>query len=253
MELEQEEIKAGSVTWKNWRKWTPLAEKIDSQKKHPILGYPWEEFASAVDDYFKYVEARTEKSHLVFAHNDAQYGNILRKKTVAPDAPPHKSLVVIDFEYAGANIRGYEFANHFCEWMANYHAEKDNYFMHEDKFPNLEEMKRFCAAYLEHVRDLDDSKAPVEDEEVVELVREAVLWVPASHAVWCAWGIVQAKAESEGEIDPEDFDYIGYAKQRAALFWGDCHQLGIIGDDKLKDKAIKYSGPKEFRKIMGKE
>jgi thiamine kinase-like enzyme len=47
-----------------------------------------------------------------------QYGNILR---MAPEgesplllpANQHKQLVVIDFEYANANLPGLEFANHF--------------------------------------------------------------------------------------------------------------------------------------------
>lgn len=47
-----------------------------------------------------------------------QYGNILR---VIPDGESplmlpqnaHKQLIVIDFEYANANLVGLEFANHF--------------------------------------------------------------------------------------------------------------------------------------------
>lgn len=48
----------------------------------------------------------------------AQYGNILRM-TPSGESPllqpmnQHKQLVVIDFEYANANVPGLEFANHF--------------------------------------------------------------------------------------------------------------------------------------------
>ena len=31
-------------------------------------------------------------------------------------ANEHKQLVVIDFEYASANVPGLEFANHFVSW-----------------------------------------------------------------------------------------------------------------------------------------
>jgi thiamine kinase-like enzyme len=47
---------------------------------------------------------------VVFAHNDLQYGNILQLKD--------KSLCIIDYEYACYNYRGFDFANHFCEWAA---------------------------------------------------------------------------------------------------------------------------------------
>jgi choline kinase len=48
----------------------------------------------------------------------AQYGNILRLKPSGESplllpANEHKQLVVIDFEYASANVPGLEFANHF--------------------------------------------------------------------------------------------------------------------------------------------
>lgn len=47
----------------------------------------------------------------------AQYGNILRlegedESKITPE-DEHKQLIVIDFEYANANVPGLEFANHF--------------------------------------------------------------------------------------------------------------------------------------------
>lgn len=47
-----------------------------------------------------------------------QYGNILRmmpegESPLLLPANQHKQLVVIDFEYANANVPGLEFANHF--------------------------------------------------------------------------------------------------------------------------------------------
>ena len=51
-------------------------------------------------------------------HVQTQYGNLLRLEP-SGESPlllptnEHKQLVVIDFEYASANTRGLEFANHF--------------------------------------------------------------------------------------------------------------------------------------------
>jgi choline kinase len=83
------------------------------------------------------------KERLIFAHNDvrsreivasmtlkasqAQYGNILRltADTESPLLLPtneHKRLIVIDFEYANANVPGLEFANHFvCNTLSTRH------------------------------------------------------------------------------------------------------------------------------------
>ena len=50
--------------------------------------------------------------------SETQYGNILRHipqgdSPLLLPANEHKQLAVIDFEYANANVRGLEFANHF--------------------------------------------------------------------------------------------------------------------------------------------
>lgn len=50
-----------------------------------------------------------------------QYGNLLRiqpsgESPLLIPANEHKQLVVIDFEYASANVPGLEFANHFVWW-----------------------------------------------------------------------------------------------------------------------------------------
>jgi thiamine kinase-like enzyme len=81
---------------------------------------------------------------LVFSHNDVssqskhhveikadhitlqtQYGNILRmvpegESPLLLPANKHKQLVVIDFEYANANLPGLEFANHFVGSISSY-------------------------------------------------------------------------------------------------------------------------------------
>ncbi len=85
----------------------------------------------------------------------AQYGNILRlvPESESPLLLPtneHKRLVVIDFEYANANVPGLEFANHFVrqrsahrtfadksksEWCYNYHDTKRPYACRVSKYP----------------------------------------------------------------------------------------------------------------------
>lgn len=62
----------------------------------------------------------------------------------------HRQLVVIDFEYASANPRGYEIGNHFCEWMANYHSHIAPHVLNEACYPTVVEQRNFLKAYIGH-------------------------------------------------------------------------------------------------------
>jgi choline kinase len=62
----------------------------------------------------------------------------------------HKQLVVIDFEYANANLPGYEFANHFTEWCYNYHHPERAWSINPTYYPKPEEQRRFVRAYVQH-------------------------------------------------------------------------------------------------------
>ena len=169
---------AGPFVWQNWDKYVTRAEKVanfldaqvlqqklkicpeSSMKKGGfICGTQWRIFRQAVERYRdflceQYGGPKQVQEQLVFAHNDTQYGNILRLEP--PGESPlllpqnkHRQLVVIDFEYANANAVGVEFANHFTEWCYNYHGPRP---WHCDTalYPKPEEQARFIRAYLEH-------------------------------------------------------------------------------------------------------
>jgi len=77
------------------------------------------------------------ESPVVFSHNDLQEGNILIR--------PHyetldEKLALIDFEYCSYNYRGFDLANHFCEWSFNYNVEASpNFAYTETDLPGAEE------------------------------------------------------------------------------------------------------------------
>lgn len=85
-----------------------------------------------------------------------QYGNILRfqpddaKSPLLQPANKHKQLIVIDFEYAGANVPGLDIANQFTEWTYDYHNEKAPWACTSQRFPTVEEQHRFLKAYVDH-------------------------------------------------------------------------------------------------------
>ncbi|KAM0713488.1 hypothetical protein Q7P37_010450 [Cladosporium fusiforme] len=181
IELTDKERNDGPFVWLNWDKWVQRVEQLvtwlDSEVKSVppgtkpsgdeawkrrgfICGMEWPHFRNAVDKYRKWLEDQhggADKicEELVFAHNDTQYGNILRmvptgESPLLMPANSHKQLVVIDFEYSNANLPGLEFANHFTEWCYNYHDEKKPYGINTSWYPTPEEQDRFVRAYVRH-------------------------------------------------------------------------------------------------------
>ncbi|TID17976.1 kinase-like protein [Venturia nashicola] len=172
VELLSHERDDGPFVWLNIDKWMPRCEQIvswldkhieavDGSKNRPLVcGADWSLFRVTLEKYRtwlykQYDGAENLKQQLVFAHNDTQYGNILR---IIPDGESplmlpqnaHKQLIVIDFEYANANLVGLEFANHFTEWCYNYHDVKAPYKCKTKYYPTVEEQQRFIRSYINH-------------------------------------------------------------------------------------------------------
>ncbi|PHH89968.1 hypothetical protein CDD83_4829 [Cordyceps sp. RAO-2017] len=183
IDLLPQERDNGPGVWKNWDQWLDNVAKIitylDRQLESAaagerrdsvihawkangyVCGVPWAQFRDTVAKYRAqlnsyYKDQRAIEERLVFAHNDTQYGNILRirpddeKSPLLQAANKHKQLIVIDFEYAAANIPGLEFANHFTEWTYNYHDPVTSYACNTDRYPSPEEQRRFIKAYVDH-------------------------------------------------------------------------------------------------------
>ncbi|KAI8821355.1 kinase-like domain-containing protein [Fimicolochytrium jonesii] len=198
-----------SELWAKLRRWQKLAAKtaIDLKRDQPER---YRLIRDVVDirqlkDEIALLEERLAKvnSPLVFAHNDAQYGNILRK---------HKdnSIIIVDYEYAGINYRGYDIANHFCEWAADYHCATPHK-MNFSNYPTREQQTLFLNAYLD-AADEGFTEGATEtasrNAQVEALMNEVDHYALASNLLWGLWGLMQA---AETEID---FDYVGYACER---------------------------------------
>jgi len=179
--------------------------------------------------WLSHVEKIEGASRRVFAHNDTQYGNILRLTgPLRHDAPEHHKIVVVDFEYASPNPVAFDIANHFHEWTADYRTSTPH-LLDPTRYPTKEERDNFYRAYLEHTHPSDSSSVPesYSEAEVSQLERQVRIWSPASHAMWTVWGIVQARDSLErGESEPE-FDYIGYASCRMEGFIRELSELGV--------------------------
>ncbi|CAG8449126.1 7280_t:CDS:2 [Diversispora eburnea] len=90
--------------WINVDKWFPLIDKISYEQQIKLN-------LKDLDNEIRELKSMLSKldSPIVFAHNDTQYGNILRLDDGS------NQLVVVDFEYSGYNYRGFDLANHFCD------------------------------------------------------------------------------------------------------------------------------------------
>ncbi|KAK9448725.1 kinase-like domain-containing protein [Limtongia smithiae] len=286
VKLTLDERLAGPGVWKNFKKWQvdakqaldlldrvadALEEISEPKRSHwttkKILRTDWATFMEGARRYREWLDIQTGgasavEDSLVFAHNDAQYGNLLRIE--APSGSPllrpaneHRMLVVIDFEYASPNVRGYDISNHFCEWMSDYHHPERAQDIHSEKFPNQEEQLRFIESYVTHGIESYDDMDKIE-REIKDLHNQTMIWRPAIHLGWCMWGIISAPLppevteDEDGFVDvshdeSEDlkvdaFDYFDYASQKASLFWGEMASLSIPIPDGVDMRHAMYVG-----------
>ncbi|CAL9773026.1 unnamed protein product [Musa acuminata subsp. burmannicoides] len=141
----------------------------------------------------------TEDQSTGFCHNDLQYGNIMMDEE-------SRQVTIIDYEYASFNPVVYDLANHFCEMAANYHTETPH-ILDFNKYPDVEERKRFIQIYL------TTSGEPLKDTEVEKMLQAIEKYALASHLLWGLWGVI---SEHVNEID---FEYMEYARQRFQQYW----------------------------------
>ncbi|OAV91667.1 hypothetical protein PTTG_06511 [Puccinia triticina 1-1 BBBD Race 1] len=111
------------------------------------------------------------KSPRIFSHNDTQCGNLLLRQDDDPllREQPQDQIMVIDFEYASANPRGFDIANHFHEWCADYHHPTHSYSLtRHGNYPTYPERKRFYRAYLGIDCEYSKTNSTVKEEDPSE-------------------------------------------------------------------------------------
>ena len=147
------------------------------------------------------------RSPVVFCHNDLLAANIIYNQ--ADD-----TVSFIDFEYGNYNYRGFDIANHFCEYSG-----LDC--LYDEHYPSVRFQRDWISRYLiacnkaksciNHSSDAGPytSKSYVPSEQDIQNVLDEVrLFTLASHLYWGIWGLVQA------ECSDINFDYMNYAVKR---------------------------------------
>ncbi|XP_047452130.1 choline/ethanolamine kinase [Mugil cephalus] len=145
-------------------------------------------------------------SPVVFCHNDVQEGNILMLED--RDQNSTDRLMLIDFEYSSYNYRGFDFGNHFCEWVYDYTYNEWPFFKATpENYPTREQQLLFIRSYLAEQRrytDIATDQTQLEEDMIIEANRYAL----ASHFLWGLWSIIQAK------LSKIEFGYMDYAQSR---------------------------------------
>eukprot|EP00096_Caligus_rogercresseyi_P012324 TRINITY_DN5121_c0_g1_i1.p1 TRINITY_DN5121_c0_g1~~TRINITY_DN5121_c0_g1_i1.p1 ORF type:complete len:433 (+),score=60.04 TRINITY_DN5121_c0_g1_i1:142-1440(+) len=160
-------------------------------------------------------------SPIVFCHNDLTGGNILVRDEKVGSRDDQ--IVLIDYEYAAYGHRGFDLANHFCEWMYDYtNKEYPHYFVLPDKFASPEAQSRFFREYLSHQDEIKSShkKEPSKRNEdktsssqlleyrTESLFHEVRHFLLGPHLLWTLWGIIHS---TDKDIK---FGYMHYANTR---------------------------------------
>nr|XP_056702820.1 choline/ethanolamine kinase [Euleptes europaea] len=152
-------------------------------------------------------------SPVVFCHNDVQEGNILLlagRENLTSDR-----LMLIDFEYSSYNYRGFDIANHFCEWVYNYsHDQWPFYKASPENYPSRHQQLLFIQSYLTETNGKSAALSPEEQECLeAEMLLEISRFTLASHFLWGLWSILQAK------ISTIEFGYLEYAQCRFEAYF----------------------------------
>ncbi|KAH0847390.1 hypothetical protein AYO21_03702 [Fonsecaea monophora] len=243
IDLLESELAAGPAVFVNWDKWVDRCEKViswlDEQvhqvdkevadgtarrksrgnaryvRRGLICGVEWPVFRKAYDTYRQWLIEQCGgvegiRDLLVFAHNDTQYGNLMRLQPsgTSPLLRPsnqHKQLVVIDFEYAAQNPVGLEFANHFTEWCYNYHNPPDKNFQCDTRrYPNEQEQHRFVRSYVMHRPQFNPSASATPKMEAREKTNISDFMLDARTP---GGGVPNAWGGSSGFEGPAESDY----------------------------------------------
>ncbi|RWS26533.1 choline/ethanolamine kinase-like protein [Leptotrombidium deliense] len=141
---------------------------------------------------------KNAKSPAVFCHNDLQEGNILLTECATDASKPdenrlkdlNKRIVLIDFEYCAYNYRGFDIANHFCEWALDYsNPDFPHFYANFDNFPSEEQQRQFIRSYIRYMHFKDDSNGVNSEEHIL---KEANYFTLATHLLWTLWSINNA-------------------------------------------------------------
>ncbi|GMT21653.1 hypothetical protein PFISCL1PPCAC_12950, partial [Pristionchus fissidentatus] len=189
--------------------------------------------------YFKNKISTSSSYPVCFCHNDLSEGNILKHEvrsggeqqpSLKDDGLSDRStyysivywLILIDFEYASYNYRGFDFANHFTEWSIDYDVDEYPFYkVNTEKFPSKDQMRNFFFSYI---RQTEPGHSNL-NGEAEKLYEETLPFVPIANFFWGVWGLLQAE-----KSPPGGFGYAESGRERLALYFHYKHLIENSGE-----------------------
>ena len=99
-------------------------------------------------------------------------------------------------------FRGFDFGNHFCEWMFNNNYDKYPYFEYNyEKYPNRDQQINLINAYIDEYKNASNYLANDSDKEniknfnmldVEQIIKEGNSFALMAHIIWIYWAIGKA-------------------------------------------------------------
>jgi ethanolamine kinase len=171
-----------------------IPDELDSESKSQKLREikaEFGDFGKACSDLL--ARLKDVGSPVVFCHNDLLCGNVLYE---------NGCVRFIDMEYGGANYRGFDIGDHFCEFAG---IESPDFSLYPDK----EFQYKWLRVYLEEVARLKgEDTGNVQEADVEKLYIEVNKFAPACHLMWGLWALMQARYSNL------DYDYLEYSHMR---------------------------------------
>jgi len=184
-------------------------------------------------------EMEKSKSPVVFCHNDLQGGNIILRNDTVHEKEPN--LMIIDFEFGGYNYRGFDLANHFCEWIFDYNTpELPHFTVNISKYPTKEERTTFIRAYLDQLVLEGVLDASSVNSEIKKILEENKLFGMIPHLLWSLW------SEKMSFVWSMDFDHKEHAKTRLNIF-------KMLKEKYLKEKSHLCNGSSELKERVQRQ
>jgi ethanolamine kinase len=186
-------------TLRKWLAGVPPSYAVEETQRKFAAHINVPSISNWIDQLEDIINDRYGDTPVVFCHNDLLHANIIYSKD-GEFGDAKECVTFIDFEYAGYNYRGFDIANHFCEW-AGFDCNYDLLISARVAQEN------WLRAYYEAYYSKQCSRAALD-----EMLEEVEYFALASHLYWGLWGLVQA---SFSDIP---FDYMTYAVKRIQRF-----------------------------------
>tara|TARA_B100000963_G_scaffold286832_1_gene255914 strand:+ start:535 stop:1377 length:843 start_codon:yes stop_codon:yes gene_type:complete len=155
-----------------------LYDRLDNWSKQ--INKPYYDKINKVMEYLNNDNFLNEN---VVGHGDLSIGNLLIE---------NDKVKLIDFEYSCILPRGFDLANHLCEYNGTYNI----------KYPEKDKRKKLIEIYLNHYNiEYNDDYLKIVDKYAI-----------VSNYYWACWGLIYDCDVHSG------FDYKAYSNKRFNLF-----------------------------------